>query len=886
MRDPLSGNSLRWCARAWFVLALAICLSSTAIHAEVVTLKNGMRLEGSVGKIGSLEGNAIQGAKVGDVATKEIVIIDDELRRIFVGQKQVQALGDSPFSSYERIKLQQAVASAGPGIASVGPIVRVEPFDKYGRRTFTMAGSKGNIDVIQGITEITPRYTKVEALTRGSYQYVWSMRIATSSIPRETLSEILMHRIDPKNSEQRLSIVRLYLQSQRIQDARAELEAVMKDFPQLALQDQVRALKQTGASTLLKEIQLRKDAGQHQLAINMLSNFPTDDIAGEMTFRTRDMLTEYSDIKAKGERVIAMMQEHLGKIEAEATRQRATPICAEIAREMNIHSLDRMADYLRLSDDANSSAEQKLSLAISGWLLGNGAGIDNLAVTLSLVQVRDKIRAYMLAQRQPDRDAILTELQSLEGSTPEYMAKLIAHMKPPRETYPASPDGEAAAAQPEPAAAGDKPAAGNEKPAVGELPEDAPPAAANEPPPGNKPAEAPAKNKGGLLDGALPRRAAQQVVEVKKAVLPEPVDDHEGTPVGERPAYQGISGLLEIQTPGLSEDPTITYYVQLPPEYDPYRRYPCLVTLNGAGTTPLQQVDWWAGPYSKKANMRYGQATRHGYIVIAPVWQREHQREYEYTVREHAAVLYSLRDACRRFAIDTDKVFLSGHSMGGDASWDIGLAHPDLWAGVLPIVPRADKYIPRYAENGRNLPMYFVCGEKDGDKWPMNASDWDRYLKFVGYDSMVVQFQGRGHEHFHDEIQNLLEWMNLHRRNFFPKSFAANTLRPWDNFFWYVEIDRMPPNGLVMPLQWPPPRGTLATKVSGSILPTNGISVDTSAAKATVWLSPEMINFNDKPFVTIRGKRFMNLQPDIAVLLEDVRTRSDRQHPFWAKVSN
>jgi hypothetical protein len=89
-----------------------------------------------------------------------------------------------------------------------------------------------------------------------------------------------------------------------------------------------------------------------------------------------------------------------------------------------------------------------------------------------------------------------------------------------------------------------------------------------------------------------------------------------------------------------------------------------------------------------------------------------------------------------------------------------------------------------------------------------------------------------------------------------------------------------------MPLQWPPPRGTLATKVSGSILPTNGVSVDTSAAKATVWLSPEMINFNDKPFVTIRGKRFMNLQPDIAVLLEDVRTRSDRQHPFWAKVSN
>ena len=48
-----------------------------------------------------------------------------------------------------------------------------------------------------------------------------------------------------------------------------------------------------------------------------------------------------------------------------------------------------------------------------------------------------------------------------------------------------------------------------------------------------------------------------------------------------------------------------------------------------------------------------------------------------------------LRDAMRRFSIDSDRVFLSGHSIGGDAAWDIGLAHPDLWAGVIPIVVRS-----------------------------------------------------------------------------------------------------------------------------------------------------------------------------------------------------
>ena len=58
------------------------------------------------------------------------------------------------------------------------------------------------------------------------------MRIATSSIPREQLSKILYSAGDPKNPDQRLRIVRLYLQSERFQDARAELEQLIKDFPE------------------------------------------------------------------------------------------------------------------------------------------------------------------------------------------------------------------------------------------------------------------------------------------------------------------------------------------------------------------------------------------------------------------------------------------------------------------------------------------------------------------------------------------------------------------------------------------------------------------------------------------------------------------------------
>ena len=54
--------------------------------------------------------------------------------------------------------------------------------------------------------------------------------------------------------------------------------------------------------------------------------------------------------------------------------------------------------------------------------------------------------------------------------------------------------------------------------------------------------------------------------------------------------------------------------------------------------------------------------------------------------------------------------------MGGDAAWDIAIAHPDLWAGVIPIVAVADKFVSRYAKNAPYVSWYFVGGELDGDK--------------------------------------------------------------------------------------------------------------------------------------------------------------------------
>jgi predicted esterase len=377
------------------------------------------------------------------------------------------------------------------------------------------------------------------------------------------------------------------------------------------------------------------------------------------------------------------------------------------------------------------------------------------------------------------------------------------------------------------------------------------------------------------MEGAQPSNLAKLLANMKPPV--ETPDE----------AATEIPGTYQLEAPSLPGDPKVTYFAQLPPEYDPYRRYPCIISLHGAGTSALQQIDWWAGNYSEQAKMRLGQASRHGYIVLAPAWAEPNQYKYNYSAREHAAVLYTLLDACRRFNIDVDRVFLSGHSMGGDAAWDIGLAHPHMWAGILPVVAKADKYVERYWENGRRLPMYFVTGEMDGNKIAQNAPQWNRYLNKHTYNVVVVEYQGRGHEHFHDEIQRMFDWMKLTPpRNLLLDEFEAYSLRPWDNVFWWAEVSGFPERSTVVPVNWDTESGAARPGlVEGRITERKRVVLKTAAAQATVWLSPDMVDFASRVSVSFNGRsQTVALEPGIGDLLEDARTRCDRQHPFWVRL--
>ena len=295
-------------------------------------------------------------------------------------------------------------------------------------------------------------------------------------------------------------------------------------------------------------------------------------------------------------------------------------------------------------------------------------------------------------------------------------------------------------------------------------------------------------------------------------------------------------------------------------------------------------MDWWTGTFNPKG-FRYGQAGRNGYIVVSVEWMAKDQRAYEFSAREHAAVLNVLHHVTQRFSIDTDRVFLSGHFEGGDAAWDIGCAHPDLWAGVIPISCHCDKYCKYYWPNAKRLPFYFICGALDGQILSENSGVLSRYMQ-NGYDLTVVEFLGRGHENFSDEILTLFDWMERKKRDFYPESFQVSTMRPWDSFFWWVDVEKLPEKSLVLPAEFPK-KNVMAAKISAELLQTvNTLKVDVPTGNVTVWVGPKMLDFDRPINFMVNGKkiRLKDWKPDLETLLEDVRTRGDRQNPFWLRV--
>jgi predicted esterase len=214
-----------------------------------------------------------------------------------------------------------------------------------------------------------------------------------------------------------------------------------------------------------------------------------------------------------------------------------------------------------------------------------------------------------------------------------------------------------------------------------------------------------------------------------------------------------------------------SYSVYVPPAVDPKKPRSLLVMLHGHGGD-----DW--GTASTVADPR-----RPDFILLAPFGRGD----LGYQSAGEADVLEAIEAVERQYAIDPDRIFLSGVSMGGYGAWRLGQLYADRFAGLLPFCGWCGT---SYLENLKNLPTLIVHGTVD-ETVPisMDAAAADRLaelgsafgfdrLSGVGHDALTAWISKTGPGRLYDYFSPM-------KRDPWPRSLSLRVSRPrYGRMYW------------------------------------------------------------------------------------------------------
>jgi predicted peptidase len=120
----------------------------------------------------------------------------------------------------------------------------------------------------------------------------------------------------------------------------------------------------------------------------------------------------------------------------------------------------------------------------------------------------------------------------------------------------------------------------------------------------------------------------------------------------------------------------LDYLLFLPEGYGktPGQRWPLILFLHGAGERGASI--WKVATHGPPKNV--ATHPEFPFIVVSPQCPKGHTWDND-------VLLGLLNEIIRTYAVDTRRVYLTGLSMGGYGTWNLGLAYPEKFAAIVPV---------------------------------------------------------------------------------------------------------------------------------------------------------------------------------------------------------
>jgi pimeloyl-ACP methyl ester carboxylesterase len=245
---------------------------------------------------------------------------------------------------------------------------------------------------------------------------------------------------------------------------------------------------------------------------------------------------------------------------------------------------------------------------------------------------------------------------------------------------------------------------------------------------------------------------------------------------------------------------------------------------------------------------------------LAVAWNRDDNEQY---------VVELIQTLRRTYDIDSNRVYLVGHSMGGFGTWSIGGHHADLFAAISPNA--GGLFAPALLPNLRNTPVYFYHSLDDKQVPPGQDQASAKKLKALaeehgGYEYVYKEYNGIGHGLPTDGLAPIVDWLFTHTRDPYPKKIVFE------------------PRGTKRTLYW-----LKSAEVGGRIVAEwkgNTVEIEGPGADYTVFVNAKLANLKEEVVVRVNGKeRFRGLVPySASALLESIAEKADVNLFFTGRI--
>ncbi len=122
-----------------------------------------------------------------------------------------------------------------------------------------------------------------------------------------------------------------------------------------------------------------------------------------------------------------------------------------------------------------------------------------------------------------------------------------------------------------------------------------------------------------------------------------------------------------------------------------------------------------------------------------------------------------LDEVISNYSVDADRVYLTGHSMGGRGTWYLAYKFPDRFAAIAPI--SALSTIPAWAGRLKGVPIWVFHGAADNVVGAEESEAMVNAAKAAGGSVKYSLLSGRDHfilDIFENKL--LYEWFLQHKR--------------------------------------------------------------------------------------------------------------------------